>query len=66
MSWGVSQAPTPDAELARRAMAAGLRPSPLSGQYQAPGDDQGLLMSFTNVPEDRADQIALSLARAIG
>jgi len=56
----------PDTELARRAMAAGLRPSPLSGQYRVPGEDQGLLMSFTNVPEDRADQIALRLAEAIG
>lgn len=54
-----------DFELARRAVQVDLKPTPLSGQYLAPGADQGLLMSFTNVPEDRADQIVASLARAI-
>jgi GntR family transcriptional regulator/MocR family aminotransferase len=54
-----------DVELARRAMQVGLKPTPLSGQYLASGPDQGLLLSFTNVPEDRADQIVASLARAI-
>lgn len=54
-----------DFELARRAARVGLGPAPLSGQYLAPGADQGLLLSFTNVPESRADQIVESLARAI-
>jgi GntR family transcriptional regulator/MocR family aminotransferase len=54
-----------DFELARRAARVGLKPAPLSGQYLTPGADQGLLLSFTNVPEDRADQVVASLARAI-
>ena len=54
-----------DVELARRAALAGLKPSPLSGQYMTPGADQGLLMSFTNIPEDRADQVAAALASVI-
>jgi len=54
-----------DFELAQRAARAGLRPTPLSGQYLTPGVDRGLLLSFTNVPEDRADQIVASLALAI-
>lgn len=52
-------------DLARRAIDAGLRPAPLSGQYVAPSQDQGLLMSFTNVPEEHADQIISTLADAI-
>lgn len=55
-----------DVALARRARAVDLGPAPLSGQYLTPGQDQGLLMSFTNVPEDRADEIAARLAGAMG
>ncbi|MET3667462.1 PLP-dependent aminotransferase family protein [Caulobacter sp. 1776] len=55
-----------DADLARRALKHGLKPSPLSGQYLKPGPDQGLLMSFTNVPEEKADEVAATLSRAIG
>jgi GntR family transcriptional regulator/MocR family aminotransferase len=55
-----------DVALARRARAVDLGPAPLSGQYLTPGEDQGLLMSFTNVPEDRADEIVARLAGAIG
>jgi GntR family transcriptional regulator/MocR family aminotransferase len=54
-----------DFELARRAARVGLKPAPLSGQYLTPGVDQGLLLSFTNVPEDRADQVVALLERAI-
>lgn len=55
-----------DIDLAQRAIEAGLKPAPLSGQYLKPSEDQGLLMSFTNVPEDRAEQIIATLASAIG
>jgi GntR family transcriptional regulator/MocR family aminotransferase len=54
-----------DVALARRALAVGLKPAPLSGQHLTPGEDQGLLMSFTNVPEERADEIVARLAGAI-
>lgn len=54
-----------DVALARRALAVGLGPAPLSGQYLTPGEDQGLLMSFTNVPEERADEVVARLVRAI-
>ncbi|WP_089926094.1 PLP-dependent aminotransferase family protein [Caulobacter sp. UNC279MFTsu5.1] len=54
-----------DAELARRALEVGLKPSPLSGQCLSHDLGQGLLLSFTNVAEDRADDVAAALFRAL-
>jgi GntR family transcriptional regulator/MocR family aminotransferase len=55
-----------DVELARRALGAGLRPSPLSGQCLSHDLGQGLLLSFTNVAEDKADDLAATLFQALG
>jgi GntR family transcriptional regulator/MocR family aminotransferase len=55
-----------DVDLAQRALRAGLRPAPLSGQYLSPADDRGLLMSFTNVAEHDAGAVAARLRDAIG
>ncbi|MDB5455601.1 MAG: PLP-dependent aminotransferase family protein, partial [Caulobacter sp.] len=54
-----------DVELTRRALEGGLKPSPLSGQYVRRDMDQGLLVSFTNVPEDKADEVAARLYLAL-
>jgi len=54
-----------DGELARRAQRAGLRPSALSGQCLSHDLGQGLLLSFTNVAEDRADDVAAALFQAL-
>jgi len=55
-----------DVALAGRALTAGLKPAPLSGQALAHDVGRGLLTSFTNVPEDRAEAVADALFRAIG
>jgi len=54
-----------DVELARRALAAGLKPAPLSGQYLGQNVQQGLLMSFTNVPESDAQGVTSTLANTL-
>lgn len=55
-----------DVALAERALTVGLKPAPLSGQGLAHDVGRGLLISFTNVPEDRAEAVADALFRAIG
>lgn len=55
-----------DVELARRAQEVGLKPSPLSSQCLSHDLGQGLLLSFTNVAEDRADDVAAALFQALG
>lgn len=55
----------PDVELAKRALQHGLMPSPLSGQSIEHDAGQGLLMSFTNIPEHEAPRIVAALHRAI-
>jgi GntR family transcriptional regulator/MocR family aminotransferase len=55
----------PDAELARRAIAHGLMPHPLSGQSIEHDAGHGLLMSFTNLPEEEAEGVVAGLYRAI-
>lgn len=55
-----------DVALAKQALGAGLRPAPLSGQGLAHDVGRGLLISFTNVPEDRAEAVADALFRAVG
>src|SRR5215469_3016801 len=52
-----------DVGLAARALELGLKPSPLSGQFLKDGGERGLLLSFTNVPEERAPEIASTLLR---
>jgi GntR family transcriptional regulator/MocR family aminotransferase len=52
-----------DVLLAARALEAGLKPSPLSRQYLAESRDHGLLLSFTNLPEAKADAVADTLFR---
>jgi GntR family transcriptional regulator/MocR family aminotransferase len=54
-----------DVELARRARAYGLVPHPLSGQSIAHDAGEGLLMSFTNVAEHQAADVASALRRSI-
>jgi GntR family transcriptional regulator/MocR family aminotransferase len=54
-----------DVELAERALRHGLKPSPLSSQSIKHGAGEGLLMSFTNVPEGAALDIAGTLRRAV-
>jgi GntR family transcriptional regulator/MocR family aminotransferase len=55
-----------DVALANRALKHGLRPSPLSGQSIKHDAGQGLLMSFTNIPERSAPAIAAVLRQALG
>ena len=55
-----------DGALARAARAAGLAPTPLSSLATAHDCGQGLLLSFTNIPEAEAPSMAQRLARAIG
>ncbi len=55
----------PDVELANQALRQGLAPVPLSGRFLKPGADEGLLMSFTNIPEHEAADVVTSLRKAI-
>lgn len=55
-----------DVELADRALRHGLEPTPLSPQSIKHDAGQGLLMSFTNIPEKSASGIAARLRKAIG
>jgi GntR family transcriptional regulator / MocR family aminotransferase len=52
-----------DGTLARRAAAAGLAPVALSSLALAHDSGQGLLLSFTNVPEGDADALVRRLAK---
>ena len=54
-----------DGTLARRAAAAGLAPSTLSALTLGHDCGQGLLLGFTNVPEDMAESLVRRLAAAI-
>jgi GntR family transcriptional regulator/MocR family aminotransferase len=53
-----------DAGFAERALRLGLKPSPLSGQTMRHDAGRGLLMCFTNVPESKSEEIAVSLRHA--
>jgi GntR family transcriptional regulator/MocR family aminotransferase len=55
-----------DTELAQRALRHGLQPSPLSPQSIKHDAGQGLLLSFTNIPEKAATGIVARLRKAIG
>lgn len=55
-----------DVDLARRAREHGLMPHALSAQAIEHDVGQGLLMSFTNVPELAAPEVVVRLLRAIG
>jgi GntR family transcriptional regulator / MocR family aminotransferase len=55
-----------DVGLAKRAITAGLAPSPLSAQTMAHSHGQGLLLSFTNIPTDAAPTLVARLARVLG
>lgn len=54
-----------DAELARRALAHGLAPTPLSSHYVGRAREQGLLLGFTNIPEAQAARSAEALRGAL-
>lgn len=54
-----------DVELAERAHRYGLKPSPLSAQSIKHSAGNGLLMSFTNIPEKTAFDIAGTPRRAL-
>ena len=54
-----------DGTLARRANAAGLGPTALSSHALAHDCGQGLLLSFTNVPEGEANALARRLADSL-
>jgi GntR family transcriptional regulator/MocR family aminotransferase len=54
-----------DGVLARRAAEAGLAPTALSSLAMGHDCGQGLLLSFTNVPETEAASLVARLARAI-
>ena len=54
-----------DGTLARRAAAAGLAPTALSSLAMAHDCGQGLLLSFTNVPEGDAEALTRQLRTAI-
>lgn len=54
-----------DTELARRALKHGLKATPLSAQSVKHSAGQGLLLSFTNIPERSARNIVATLYRAI-
>ncbi len=56
----------PDVEQARRAREHGLMPHPLSEQAFKHDVGEGLLMSFTNLPEGAAVEAAARLRRAVG
>jgi GntR family transcriptional regulator/MocR family aminotransferase len=54
-----------DGAMVRRATAAGLAPTALSGLVMGHDCGQGLVLAFTNVPEAEADAIVARLAAAI-
>jgi GntR family transcriptional regulator/MocR family aminotransferase len=54
-----------DVDLAARAQALGLRPAPLSGQSLMYDAGRGLLLSFTNVAESKAAEVADRLFEAL-
>jgi GntR family transcriptional regulator/MocR family aminotransferase len=54
-----------DAALARRAASAGLAPSALSPLTMAHGHAQGLLLAFTNIPEEAAPATVVRLATVV-
>ena len=55
-----------DVDLVRRALRHRLLPSALSAQYLGRTNDSGLMLSFTNIPEEQALSRAKALARALG
>jgi GntR family transcriptional regulator/MocR family aminotransferase len=55
-----------DTELVRLAEAKGLAPSPLAANALAADPGPGLLLNFTNIPEEEAANMAQALLRAIG
>jgi len=57
---------TPDVQLVQLAEREGLAPSALSTHALAADCGSGLLLSFTNIPEEQAQQVALTFFRAIG
>lgn len=57
---------TPDRELVRLAERNGLAPAALSAHAIVADSGQGLLLSFTNIPETQAENAARALLRAIG
>jgi len=54
-----------DGAVVRRALAAGLAPTALSGLSMAHDCGQGLLLGFTNVPEAEAVSLVARLAQAV-
>ncbi|WP_133649180.1 PLP-dependent aminotransferase family protein [Paraburkholderia flava] len=60
------KSPLDDLELAHRAQRAGLNCQSLSARYAMPGDDQGLLIGFTNVASpDEAARLCTRLRDAL-
>jgi GntR family transcriptional regulator/MocR family aminotransferase len=59
-------APIPDWELVRLCEKHGLAAAPLSAHMLKKDCGPGLLLSFTNIPEERAETAAASLRAAIG
>jgi GntR family transcriptional regulator/MocR family aminotransferase len=57
---------TPDTELVRLAEAHGLAPGALSAHALVADSGPGLLLSFTNIPEQQAEKAAYALRDAIG
>src|SRR5262249_36244005 len=55
-----------DKPLVARAARHGLAPSPLSAQSIKYGAGEGLLLSFTNIPEKDAPALAARLKQALG
>jgi GntR family transcriptional regulator/MocR family aminotransferase len=55
-----------DGAMVRRALAAGLAPTALSGLVMAHDCGQGLLLSFTNIPDSEAGTVVARLAAAVG
>jgi GntR family transcriptional regulator/MocR family aminotransferase len=55
-----------DGDAARRALAAGLAPTALSGLAIAHDSGQALLLGFTNVREEDAPALVARLAAAVG
>jgi GntR family transcriptional regulator/MocR family aminotransferase len=56
---------TDDGDVARRALAAGLAPTALSGLSIAHHSEQGLLLAFTNVREDDAAGLVERLLKVV-
>ncbi|HVY16464.1 MAG TPA: PLP-dependent aminotransferase family protein [Rhodopila sp.] len=54
-----------DTVLAKRAAAAGLAPVALSSLAAAHGQGQGLLLAYSNIPADQADDIVSKLKQVI-